>query len=55
MFAGPNGSGKSTLKSYLPPVLLGVYLNSKKPMDIGFTGPETRNTRHEAEFYPPAR
>jgi predicted ABC-type ATPase len=27
MFAGPNGSGKSTLKSYLPPVLLGVYLN----------------------------
>jgi len=28
MFAGPNGSGKSTLKSYLPPQLLGVYLNS---------------------------
>ena len=27
MFAGPNGSGKSTLKSYLPPVLLGFYLN----------------------------
>jgi predicted ABC-type ATPase len=27
MFAGPNGSGKSTLKSYLPAVLLGVYLN----------------------------
>jgi predicted ABC-type ATPase len=27
MFAGPNGSGKSTLKSYLPPPLLGVYLN----------------------------
>ncbi len=27
MFAGPNGSGKSTLKSYLPRVLLGVYLN----------------------------
>ncbi len=27
MFAGPNGSGKSTLKSYLPPELLGVYLN----------------------------
>ncbi len=27
MFAGPNGSGKSTLKSYLPPALLGVYLN----------------------------
>jgi predicted ABC-type ATPase len=27
MFAGPNGSGKSTLKSYLPSVLLGVYLN----------------------------
>lgn len=27
MFAGPNGSGKSTLKSYLPPVLLGIYLN----------------------------
>ena len=28
MFAGPNGSGKSTLKSYLPPALLGIYLNS---------------------------
>ncbi len=27
MFAGPNGSGKSALKSYLPPELLGVYLN----------------------------
>lgn len=27
MFAGPNGSGKSTLKSYLPPELIGVYLN----------------------------
>jgi predicted ABC-type ATPase len=27
MFAGPNGSGKSTLKSYLPPQLLGIYLN----------------------------
>jgi predicted ABC-type ATPase len=27
MFAGPNGSGKSTLKSYLPPPLLGFYLN----------------------------
>jgi predicted ABC-type ATPase len=27
MFAGPNGSGKSTLKSYLPPELLGLYLN----------------------------
>ncbi len=27
MFAGPNGSGKSTLKSYLPPGLLGVYVN----------------------------
>ena len=27
MFAGPNGSGKSTLKSYLPPELLGTYLN----------------------------
>lgn len=27
MFAGPNGSGKSTLKSYLPPALLGTYLN----------------------------
>lgn len=27
MFAGPNGSGKSTLKLYLPPPLLGVYLN----------------------------
>ncbi len=27
MFAGPNGSGKSTLKFYLPPPLLGVYLN----------------------------
>jgi len=27
MFAGPNGSGKSTLKSYLPPMLLGIYLN----------------------------
>jgi predicted ABC-type ATPase len=27
MFAGPNGSGKSVLKSYLPPMLLGVYLN----------------------------
>ena len=28
MFAGPNGSGKSVLKSYLPPELLGVYLNA---------------------------
>lgn len=28
MFAGPNGSGKSVLKSYLPPPLLGVYLNA---------------------------
>ena len=28
MFAGPNGSGKSTLKAYLPPALLGVYLNA---------------------------
>lgn len=27
MFAGPNGSGKSTLKEYLPPALLGIYLN----------------------------
>ena len=27
MFAGPNGSGKSTLKSYLPPALLGIFLN----------------------------
>ncbi len=27
MFAGPNGSGKSTLKAYLPPALLGFYLN----------------------------
>ena len=27
MSAGPNGSGKSVLKSYLPPELLGVYLN----------------------------
>lgn len=27
MFAGPNGSGKSELKKYLPPALLGVYLN----------------------------
>lgn len=27
MFAGPNGSGKSVLKSYLPPALLGVYIN----------------------------
>lgn len=27
MFAGPNGSGKSELKKYLPPSLLGVYLN----------------------------
>jgi len=27
MFAGPNGSGKSVLKSYLPPALLGIYLN----------------------------
>jgi predicted ABC-type ATPase len=27
MFAGPNGSGKSTLKSFLPPALIGVYLN----------------------------
>lgn len=27
MFAGPNGSGKSTLKSFLPPALLGAYLN----------------------------
>ena len=28
MFAGPNGSGKSELKKYLPPALLGVYLNA---------------------------
>ncbi|HEY1053067.1 MAG TPA: hypothetical protein VGE39_25025 [Prosthecobacter sp.] len=28
MFAGPNGSGKSSLKAYLPPRLLGVYLNA---------------------------
>jgi predicted ABC-type ATPase len=28
MFAGPNGSGKSVLKGYLPPELLGVYLNA---------------------------
>jgi ABC-type multidrug transport system ATPase subunit len=28
MFAGPNGSGKSTLKSFLPPALLGVYVNA---------------------------
>lgn len=27
MFAGPNGSGKSTLKSFLPPALIGIYLN----------------------------
>jgi len=27
LFGGPNGSGKSVLKSYLPPALLGVYLN----------------------------
>lgn len=27
MFAGPNGSGKSVLKPYLPPALLGVFLN----------------------------
>jgi predicted ABC-type ATPase len=27
LFAGPNGSGKSVLKSYLPPKLLGIYLN----------------------------
>lgn len=27
MFAGPNGSGKSTLKSYLPKMLLGIYIN----------------------------
>lgn len=27
MFAGPNGSGKSELKKYLPPKLLGIYLN----------------------------
>ena len=27
MPAGPNGSGKSELKKYLPPALLGVYLN----------------------------
>ncbi len=25
---------------------------NKKPMDIGFTGTEARNTRHEAEFIP---
>ena len=33
MFAGPNGSGKSTLKSYLPAVLLGVYLNPDEVED----------------------
>lgn len=27
MFAGPNGSGKSVLKRYLPPALIGAYLN----------------------------
>jgi len=27
VFAGPNGSGKTELKKYLPPALLGVYLN----------------------------
>jgi len=27
MFAGPNGSGKSTLLQYLPPGLLGTYVN----------------------------
>ena len=31
MFAGPNGSGKSTLKSYLPPALLGVYIDGCNP------------------------
>ena len=25
----------------------------KKPMDIGFAGQVTRNTRHGAEFHPP--
>lgn len=39
MFAGPNGSGKSTLKSYLPSVLLGVYLNpDEMEQEIGKQG-----------------
>jgi len=30
-----------------------MCVKNKKPMDIGFAGTETRNTRHEAEFHPP--
>ncbi len=50
MFAGPNGSGKSVLKSYLPPELLGVYLNPDEIeagirrdgwLDFGTLGVET--------------
>jgi len=49
MFAGPNGSGKSTLKSYLPPELLGVYLNpdeiEKEIRKLGFLDFSKYNTR----------
>jgi hypothetical protein len=39
MFAGPHGSGKSVLKSYLPPKLLGVYLNPDEiQRDIEMSG-----------------
>lgn len=50
MFAGPNGSGKSSLKAYLPPELLGVYLNPDDiegairrdgGLDLGALGVET--------------
>ena len=30
-------------------------LRVKMPLDRGFTGPKTRNTRHGAEFCPTAR
>ena len=38
MFAGPNGSGKSVLKSYLPPELLGFYLNPDEIEDRLLSG-----------------
>lgn len=39
MFAGPNGSGKSTLKTFLPPQLLGVYVNPDDlEREVGETG-----------------
>jgi predicted ABC-type ATPase len=53
MFAGPNGSGKSTLKSFLPPELLGVYLNpdeiEKEIREHGFLDFSTYDVHARAE------